>query len=141
VRAMEVSGSDEFATRNGFSRGDTAPPSGRGAADWRRPESGVGAGRLTTKAGQALRTVQVAEVAEHPDNPRDTLGDLTELAASIKTLGLRQPVLVVPVSAFRAAHAVDLPPQASWWCSPVTGAGPRASWPGSLRCRRGCVRT
>jgi hypothetical protein len=41
-----------------------------------------------TEAGQALRTVQVAEVAEHPDNPRDTLGDLTELAASIKTLGL-----------------------------------------------------
>jgi ParB family transcriptional regulator, chromosome partitioning protein len=67
-----------------------------------------------TEAGQALRMVQVAEVAEHPHNPRDTLGDLTELAASIKTLGLRQPVLVVPVSAFRAAHAVDLPPQARW---------------------------
>jgi ParB family transcriptional regulator, chromosome partitioning protein len=66
------------------------------------------------EAGQALRMVQVAEVAEHPDNPRDELGDLTELAASIKTLGLRQPVLVVPVSTFRAANAVDLPPGARW---------------------------
>jgi ParB-like nuclease domain len=94
-----------------------------------------------TEAGQALRTVQVAEVAEHPDNPRDTLGDLTELAASIKTLGLRQPVLVVPVSAFRGAHAVACRRKPAGWCSPVTGAGPRASWPGSLRCRRGCVPT
>jgi hypothetical protein len=61
------------------------------------------------RRGRRCGWVQVAEVAEHPDNPRDTLGDLTELAASIKTLGLRQPVLVVPVSAFRAARAVDLP--------------------------------
>jgi ParB family chromosome partitioning protein len=58
--------------------------------------------------------VRVADVAEHPDNPRDELGDLTELAASIKTLGLRQPVLVVPVSTFRAASAVDLPTHARW---------------------------
>jgi hypothetical protein len=41
------------------------------------------------EAGLALRMVQVAEVAEHPDNPRDELGDLSELAASIKALGLR----------------------------------------------------
>jgi ParB family chromosome partitioning protein len=68
----------------------------------------------SSEAGQALRMVRVAEVAEHPDNPRDELGDLTELAASIKTLGLRQPILVVPVSTFRAASAVELPADARW---------------------------
>ena len=61
------------------------------------------------EAGQSLRIV---EVAEHLDNPRDELGDLTEHAASIKTLGLRQPILVVPVSTFRAASAIDIPAHA-----------------------------
>lgn len=53
--------------------------------------------------GQSFRTVRVAEVAEHPDNPRALLGDLDELAASIRTLGLRQPIVVVPAAEFPAA--------------------------------------
>src|SRR5207244_13173406 len=32
VRVLEVNGSDEFPTRNGFSRGNAAPPRRRGAA-------------------------------------------------------------------------------------------------------------
>jgi ParB/RepB/Spo0J family partition protein len=65
-------------------------------------------------AGHALRMVQVGEVAEHPHNPRDGLGDLAELAASIKALGLRQPILVVPATAFRAANDAELPTHARW---------------------------
>ena len=57
--------------------------------------------------------IPVAEVSEHPRNPRDALGDLTELAALIKTLGPRQPILVVPARTFRA-NAIELPAHVRW---------------------------
>lgn len=69
----------------------------------------------SNEAGQVLRMVRVAEVAAHPNNPRDQLGDLTELAASIKALGLRQPILVVPASVFKAANpSTVLDEQVRW---------------------------
>lgn len=37
-------------------------------------------------------------LAEHPANIRTDLGDVTELAASIRTLGILEPVIVVPVT-------------------------------------------
>lgn len=54
--------------------------------------------------GQAFQLVKVSEVGEHPQNPRGSLGDLTELANSIRELGLRQPITVIPASTFRATH-------------------------------------
>lgn len=42
--------------------------------------------------------IDVAAVDPHPANPRLDLGDLTELAASIKTDGVRQPIHVVPTT-------------------------------------------
>jgi hypothetical protein len=83
----------------------------------------------------------MVQVAEHLDNPRDELGDLTEHAASIKTLGLRQPILVVPVSTFQAASAIDIPAHARSVVLAATGAGPHASWPGLPRCLPGCAPT
>ena len=52
--------------------------------------------------GSALQIIRVSEIAEHPDNPRTNLGALDELADSIKSLGLRQPIVVVPVNTIAA---------------------------------------
>lgn len=46
-------------------------------------------------------------IAPHPDNPRRTLGDLSELARSIATLGVLEPLLLVPVDAFNATADGD----------------------------------
>jgi ParB/RepB/Spo0J family partition protein len=40
----------------------------------------------------------VEALAPHPDNPRNSLGDLDELARSIKAQGVLQPVVVLPAS-------------------------------------------
>lgn len=40
--------------------------------------------------------IHVSRIAPHPDNPRADLGDLTELAASIRVQGILQPLLVQP---------------------------------------------
>jgi ParB/RepB/Spo0J family partition protein len=53
-----------------------------------------------------------AALAPHPANPREDLGDLTELQASIAELGLLEPLVVVTT----AAH------QAGGW--PAPGPGP-----------------
>ncbi len=69
----------------------------------------------TENPGQGFQMVRVSEVAEHPDNPRGPLKNLEELAASIRSLGLRQPIVVVPVAAFRDANP-DLPvPAGARW--------------------------
>lgn len=44
----------------------------------------------------SLRYVSAAELVVHDRNIRDELGDLTELASSIKELGILQPLLVRP---------------------------------------------
>jgi len=40
--------------------------------------------------------IPTSDIDAHPANPRDELGDLTELADSIREHGIRQPLLVVP---------------------------------------------
>lgn len=45
-------------------------------------------------------SVRPDEVAEHPKNPRDSLGDLDELTDSLRTFGLIQAIVVVPSNAF-----------------------------------------
>jgi ParB family chromosome partitioning protein len=41
-------------------------------------------------------SLPVADIRPHPHNPRRDLGDLTELAESIRSQGVLQPVTVVP---------------------------------------------
>ncbi|MFW5420856.1 ParB/RepB/Spo0J family partition protein [Nocardiopsis sp. CNT-189] len=48
--------------------------------------------------------VPLEQLAGNPDNPRDELGDLEELAESLRTHGLRQPVSVMPKRIFLEAY-------------------------------------
>lgn len=54
--------------------------------------------KADTKAvdGPALIQVAVSDIIPNPDNPRRDLGDLTELAASIASQGVQQPLVVTP---------------------------------------------
>lgn len=62
-------------------------------------------------AGGAVLDLPLAQVAPHPDNPRGTtpadLGDVDELAASMASGGLVQPIVVIPVSAFLEHRQAD----------------------------------
>ncbi len=50
-----------------------------------------------TGALPRLVEISIDELYPHPSNPRRDLGDLTEIADSIRTVGIRQPLTVVPV--------------------------------------------
>ena len=60
--------------------------------------------------------LNLADMAPHPDNPRHTLGDLTELARSIRAHGIIEPLVVLPaddqgvylIVAGRRRHAAGL---------------------------------
>lgn len=43
-----------------------------------------------------IREIKVNEIRPHPNNPREALGDLTELSDSIKSFGIMQNLTVVP---------------------------------------------
>ncbi len=43
--------------------------------------------------------INVANIYPHPDNPRKDVGDVTELAESIKKQGVMQNLTVIPLSA------------------------------------------
>lgn len=45
-----------------------------------------------------LQYIEISKIHQHPDNPRKQLGDLTELADSIKANGIFQNLTVVPWS-------------------------------------------
>ncbi|MEU7822947.1 ParB N-terminal domain-containing protein [Catellatospora sp. NPDC049133] len=51
----------------------------------------------------ALRAVQMSAVVAHPANPREDLGDITELAESIGATGLIQSPVVLPADRVRGA--------------------------------------
>ncbi len=51
---------------------------------------------LPTIAENKLVYIPIGELYPHPDNPRKDLGDLTELAESIKAKGVMQNLTVVP---------------------------------------------
>ena len=42
-----------------------------------------------------IKNISIELISPHPDNPRKDLGDLTELAESIKTNGILQNLTVV----------------------------------------------
>ena len=44
-----------------------------------------------------LTYIETSKIIPHPDNPRKDLGDLAELAESIKTKGILQNLTVVPL--------------------------------------------
>ncbi|MEV0732289.1 ParB N-terminal domain-containing protein [Polymorphospora sp. NPDC050346] len=48
--------------------------------------------------------VDIDTVAGHPANPREQLGDLSELGAAIQEVGLLEPIVVASATAFLAAH-------------------------------------
>lgn len=43
-----------------------------------------------------IKLINPSLIDPHPDNPRKNIGDVTDLAASIKTNGLLTPLSVVP---------------------------------------------
>ena len=43
-----------------------------------------------------IKLINTSLIDPHPDNPRKNIGDVTDLAASIKTNGLLTPLSVVP---------------------------------------------
>jgi ParB/RepB/Spo0J family partition protein len=49
-----------------------------------------------TMSEQTITLLPLSRLHAHPDNPRENLGDLTDLVASVKAQGLIAPVLVVP---------------------------------------------
>jgi len=51
-------------------------------------------------SGGITAVVQLANLAEHPENPRSSPGDITELAASIAAQGLFEPLIVVTAAAY-----------------------------------------
>lgn len=43
-----------------------------------------------------ITNIEVTKLLQHPDNPRKNIGDVTELAESIKARGILQNLTVVP---------------------------------------------
>jgi hypothetical protein len=77
--------------------------------------------------------LQLAELAPHPANPREDLGDLDELQASMGEVGVLQPAAAVAVTAHLAAGCpavVEGQRMSSW---PAAGAGPQRSRPAKRR--------
>lgn len=115
-----------------FSKGSVGTPKRRGmgdaAATLRRPSASapvgtqtgslvaaLGGGAAQESGSGSLRSLPISEIAPHPDNPRTSMSDLEELAASIRSAGLRQPIVVVPRDAFLIANpSAPLPDQARW---------------------------
>lgn len=84
---------------------DQATAAGEVAADpVERPARRSASLVTALRTGGVVSTVPLQETAEHPDNPRDELGDLSELAASISAIGILQPLVVAPAGVFLASH-------------------------------------
>jgi ParB/RepB/Spo0J family partition protein len=62
----------------------------------RQPGASPALDALTGAAGTQTVAIPLNLLHPHPDNPRKDLGDLTELADSIRAHGVRQNLLVVP---------------------------------------------
>jgi hypothetical protein len=78
------------------------------------------------------RLIPVEDIDPNPNQPRQALGDLSELVASIREKGVLEPILVRPrAAASRSSRASDAtaPPASSAWprspASCATRATPR----------------
>ena len=65
------------------------------------------------RPGLAAVELPIEAIAPHPANPRDDLGDLDELAASIREIGLLEPLVVVTVAAHLAGGWPAVAPEAT----------------------------
>ena len=59
----------------------------------------------TAPAEPELCWLNLADLAPHPDNPRGSLGDLTELVRSIQAHGILEPLVVLPADG-RGVYAI-----------------------------------
>lgn len=55
-------------------------------------------------APRQMIQLPLSQIIDSPDNPRAAVGDVAELAASIKSAGLLQPILVAPAASYRAGN-------------------------------------
>ncbi len=57
-----------------------------------------------------------SDIADHPDNPREDLGDLSGLVSSVREMGVLQPILVLPRQEFIASfpHHAEHVGERSW---------------------------
>ncbi len=46
--------------------------------------------------GNSIVYIDVNKIEPHPDNPRKDIGDISELAESVKRDGIRQNLTVIP---------------------------------------------
>lgn len=82
--------------------------------DQASPAAADTAGALTgdsagiTGDGMVAADLPLAVLAPHPANPREDLGDLAELEASIRELGVLEPLVVATVAAHRAGGWPDV---------------------------------
>lgn len=53
-----------------------------------------------------LTTIAIEKLHPHPDNPRKVLGDIDELAESIKASGILQNLTVVPMKQFSSLSMI-----------------------------------
>src|SRR5579859_4430775 len=51
---------------------------------------------IPASAEQSIEMLALSAIAPAPDNPRKDLGDVDELAASMRELGMLQPLVVTP---------------------------------------------
>ena len=51
---------------------------------------------MSSYQSNEIKLINTSLIDPHPDNPRKNIGDVTDLAASIKTNGLLTPLSVVP---------------------------------------------
>lgn len=94
------------SNRNHQATATDGPAAGGSPTPSRRARSGgiIDALRREDTTGQVVMRIPLEDVAEHPDNPRESLGDLAALAASLKELGQLQPATVISRDDFLAAH-------------------------------------
>src|SRR5664280_798757 len=105
--------------RNHVTLADVAGSTGLGPTfqgGERRP-GGIIDAITATEPATTVITAALRHVVPHPDNPRSQLGDLTEMAETIASGGLIQPLVVMSAAAWRAANpdrAADVDPDARW---------------------------
>lgn len=54
-----------------------------------------------------IQNIEISKICPHPDNPRKELGDITELAESIKANGILQNLTIVPQLAMKPGYCTS----------------------------------
>lgn len=86
----------------------TIDPDAIGITDAATQRTGSVVEQLLAPADVRVEQLPVELLFDHPDNPRGSIGDVDELAASIKANGILEPLIVVPAAAW-SKHDDRLP--------------------------------